>query len=213
MSTATIPTTSKPRKRRRVVRFVLLFLASALIAFCIYEWVEIRRQEARLDIIVADLDRSDPGWRITDIEAARMAYPSEAKNSALQVLGLKALLPSRPWPKWPFPELEDQPERLKTAQETMEKRLWLDHAGPPSGLEERRRSRGVGGRGQGSGKGPPARRNCQRTLSAGVGSRHDFVLLPHADSANLASICSTMMACCVLRTRMWPGRFWMCERC
>jgi hypothetical protein len=50
----------------------------------------------RLQEMLAELDRTDPGWRLEDIEAARATVPEE-QNSARCVMGASVLLP-RDWP-------------------------------------------------------------------------------------------------------------------
>ena len=49
----------------------------------------------RLQEAFAQLDRTDPGWRLQDIEAARAAVPDE-ENSALRVIDIGKRLPESP---------------------------------------------------------------------------------------------------------------------
>ncbi len=46
----------------------------------------------RLQAVLAEMDRTDPGWRLPDIEAARAVVP-DAKNSALRVMEASKHLP------------------------------------------------------------------------------------------------------------------------
>jgi hypothetical protein len=54
------------------------------------------KRASKLQTTLAELDRSDPGWRLEDIEAAREDVPEE-KNSANVVVAAARLLP-KPWP-------------------------------------------------------------------------------------------------------------------
>lgn len=56
----------------------------------------------KLQQTLAELDRSDPGWRLEVIEAAREDVPEE-ENSARVVVAAAQRLP-RPWPSFGFPE-------------------------------------------------------------------------------------------------------------
>ena len=49
----------------------------------------------RLKAALAEMDRTDPGWRLPDIEAARVVVP-DAENSALRVIAANKLLPQPP---------------------------------------------------------------------------------------------------------------------
>jgi hypothetical protein len=49
----------------------------------------------KLQAALADMDRTDPGWRLPDIEAARAVVP-DAENSALRVIEANKLLPQSP---------------------------------------------------------------------------------------------------------------------
>src|SRR2546429_1285580 len=61
----------------------------------------------RSQAAVAEADRSDPNWRLVDLENERALVPAE-ENSALQVLKACALIP-RPWPSPPEePDLLDR---------------------------------------------------------------------------------------------------------
>src|SRR6185437_13587807 len=60
------------------------------------------KKASKLQQMLAELDRSDPGWRLEDIEAAREEVPDE-ENSARVIVDAARLLP-RPWPTTNFPE-------------------------------------------------------------------------------------------------------------
>jgi hypothetical protein len=59
--------------------------------------------ERQLSETLAELDRTDPGWRLEDLEARRTVVADE-QNSALRALAAHALLPN-PWP--PFPSSDE----------------------------------------------------------------------------------------------------------
>lgn len=64
-------------------------------------WFWNRHQKAgKLQTMLAELDRSDPGWRLDDIEAARAFVPDE-ENSARVVVEAARLLPQK-WPPEDF---------------------------------------------------------------------------------------------------------------
>lgn len=89
---------AKPRRRwlKRIGCGLVVLLALALILSIPAISTAIRRHHAvgqRLDEALADLDRSDPGWRLSDIEAARAQIPEE-ENSARVVAKAGSLLPN-----------------------------------------------------------------------------------------------------------------------
>jgi hypothetical protein len=110
------PESVSPRRRwlRRLGLLFLLVLAGA------GGWLVYHRQQVnnRLQQALEELDRTDPGWRLEDIEAARAFVPDE-KNSALVVLAVARLLP-RSWPTQAFsdalprldPEFQLTPEQF-----------------------------------------------------------------------------------------------------
>ena len=62
---------------------------------------------------LAELDRTDPGWRLEELEARRPVIAAE-ENSAIRALAAHALLPS-PWPTYPSqnePTLEESVREL-----------------------------------------------------------------------------------------------------
>jgi hypothetical protein len=54
-------------------------------------------------VVLDELDRTEPGWRLEDIEAAREKIP-EQENSARIVIAASSLLP-QPWPSHDLPDL------------------------------------------------------------------------------------------------------------
>lgn len=73
-----------------------------ILGICAWAWRHHRIQE-RLDAALAELDRTDPGWRLADIEVAREQIP-EDENSARVIVAAARLLP-KDWPPKEFGEL------------------------------------------------------------------------------------------------------------
>src|SRR5262249_62394996 len=80
-------------KRRRLVR-VALILILVILALCCglgYRWLA---QERELREAIAEADRLDPGWRLSELEARRDPILDE-KKAAFQVLAVPQPLPAR----------------------------------------------------------------------------------------------------------------------
>jgi len=60
------------------------------------------KKASKLQATLAELDRSEPGWRLDDIEAARKEVPEE-DNSARVIVDAARFLPQQ-WPTKDFPE-------------------------------------------------------------------------------------------------------------
>jgi hypothetical protein len=95
------PMTTEPRpapRNRRLLRWTLGTLAlifALLLAGCGY-LVYLRFSDFGLSAVVANLDATDPGWRIDKIEAARKPV-DEKDNAALVVLGIAPQLGDEPF--------------------------------------------------------------------------------------------------------------------
>jgi hypothetical protein len=79
----------------RWVKRLLIALVTVLVGLSIPVVLELHaRSQARADLekIIAELDRTDPRWRLEDIEADRQPVPTE-KNSADTVIAAHRLLP------------------------------------------------------------------------------------------------------------------------
>lgn len=76
-------------KRLTLIGCLLLLLAIAL--GCFARWYYAFTGERELRGYMAELDATDPGWRLEDIEAARSVIPEE-DNSALVVVAAKSAL-------------------------------------------------------------------------------------------------------------------------
>src|SRR5262245_58856806 len=60
------------------------------------------RSPERLEAVVEELDRSDPTWRLEQMEAAREQLP-EGENSARVVMAVSRMLPK----SWPTTQIDD----------------------------------------------------------------------------------------------------------
>lgn len=130
---------TKPR-HRWLKRFGcgLLILALALLIPAASTWAWRRHlHQQRLDEMLAELDRADPGWRLEDIEAARERIPDE-ENSARVVIAASRLLPER-WPPKPFGDRFDHlaPEEQLAAEDFAWLKEELERVRPA--LEEARK--------------------------------------------------------------------------
>ncbi len=133
---ATTPAAARGRRLLRESGAALVLIAAVVVFIINQRW-----HRARLEVAeaAAEADRLDPDWRFENIEAERRLPPPE-RNSALQVLKAKSLLPRR-WPDLPPAEDDGQaaPElsRLLTAREVRRLREALTQAGPA--LDEARK--------------------------------------------------------------------------
>ncbi len=94
----------KPRRRwtfwlKRLGNVLLL----AAIAFVIRQAWRHHAVTKKLEEVVAEIDRAEPGWRLSEIEAAREQIPEE-ENSARIVVASAKLLPRN----WPTPEFHER---------------------------------------------------------------------------------------------------------
>jgi hypothetical protein len=116
----------QPRWRRRLL-FVFFLLAGVGAAGAGFLWYTSRAARQTLADVIAEIDRTDPGWRWDDLQAAR-ATPPDEQNSALQLLAAKKLLPSD-WKQEPvsfqLSEVPDQeqltPEQRKSLEAELQK--------------------------------------------------------------------------------------------
>src|SRR5262249_51460829 len=90
------------RKPSRWLWWLLLVLLVGFAALVVAWLVGTYRDQQYLAVVMAELDRTDPGWRWEEIEAGRHRLPTEGDGARN---GLKAdeLLPG-PWPSNAFYE-------------------------------------------------------------------------------------------------------------
>lgn len=102
-----------PKRRFSLRRMALWTLGGAIVLGIGVFGLDEYRTSRRLGSTVADLDATDPGWRLEEIEAARAVVP-ERQNSAALCRELRGLFPA-PWPDTGFVEKMTRntlPERL-----------------------------------------------------------------------------------------------------
>jgi hypothetical protein len=108
-------------RRRLLIGIPLIFGFLVGEFFLSYYWAG-----RQLNETLAELDRTDPGWRLGDLEARRTVVPEE-ENSALRALAAHALLPN-PWPPSPAgnePTLEDSVHALAAPVQLSPRQLEL----------------------------------------------------------------------------------------
>lgn len=83
-TTAPTPATALPHRRRwprYLIGIVLVFVGIPTVLYQAFKWHSTNDVES----IIAELDRTDPNWRLDDLEAARESLTPE-ENSALLVI-------------------------------------------------------------------------------------------------------------------------------
>jgi hypothetical protein len=113
-----------PLRRRRWWRWPLRVFLILLVGATLLVWSYGHRHREAVAAVreaVAELDRTDPGWRLQDIEAARTVIP-DAENSA-QVVGAAYPLTPRDWPPRELSErCREIPPQVRLDDDTNE---WL----------------------------------------------------------------------------------------
>jgi hypothetical protein len=97
----TPPSGDEPRRPRRLwlrISVAVLVLIAAGVAMRYF--FNQRQAQSRLQRIIDDLDASDLGWRLEEIEQARAVVP-DAENSARLVVAVRRRLPGN-WPPQPL---------------------------------------------------------------------------------------------------------------
>jgi predicted Zn finger-like uncharacterized protein len=74
-----------------------------------------------LEEALAERDRTEPGWRMADLQRKRAVIP-DSENSALVVMAAKKLLPAD-WPKWPVKAGAFDTERQAQERQAFEESL------------------------------------------------------------------------------------------
>lgn len=113
-----------PRRRRRWVRRVLLILTILLLAgaglilgvraYLVHQF------DKELERVMAELDKTDPGWRLEEIMASREKIPDK-DNAAHYILTAGKLVP-RGWPD-PRPVRRKPPAALGEPEKTLPERV------------------------------------------------------------------------------------------
>src|SRR5947209_7649215 len=100
MSAEPEPPSSYPWRAVTFWLFVLVVLV--VLGFVGHLWYQRHEAERRLNRMVAELDRDEPGWRLEDLQAAREKIP-DAEIGALVVISVGEKLPK----SWPPAPVED----------------------------------------------------------------------------------------------------------
>jgi hypothetical protein len=101
------------RRWRKACVYILLLLACAMLFPVGFVYWQRRQAFDELQAVLAETDRTDPGWRLEDLEAARRVVPDE-RNGALVVLAAHHKLPAD-WSSDVADELHNAPPPLKLA--------------------------------------------------------------------------------------------------
>jgi hypothetical protein len=112
-----LESSTPPRPRLRwLKRLGGAVLIAALVVVAVLAWQR-GEKASKLQQMLADMDRREPGWRLDDLEAAREPIPDE-ENSARVVVAAARLLP-RDWPPKGFDErfVRLAPEEQLTADQ------------------------------------------------------------------------------------------------
>ena len=96
------PDTEPAQRRFSLGRFVLWCLGGLIVLGIGAFGLDQIRSSRRLETTLADLDETDPRWRLEEIEAARVTIP-DAQNSAILCRKLVSLLGGK-WPDSKFDE-------------------------------------------------------------------------------------------------------------
>ena len=108
--------------KSRWAKRILIALVTVLVILSIPVGLELyARSQARADLekIIAELDRTDPRWRLEDIEVDRQPVPADM-NSAKTVVGAHRLLP-KTWDPKIYAELEDFPPPITLRKDQADK--------------------------------------------------------------------------------------------
>lgn len=99
------PPAFRPRRRGRTV--VLLILLPLLVLAGVYIFFALTANR-ELESAIAAIERTDPRWRLNDIEADRTVLP-DANNAALTAMGTKPMMPAK-WPIWIMSQQGNDPK-------------------------------------------------------------------------------------------------------
>ncbi len=93
--------TSKPRRGIDYRKLILGWLLLVALFVAIQMFWNRSKMARRLQETLAELDRSEPGWRLEEIEAARDQMPDEENSAHVLIEATQHL--SQPWPPPGFP--------------------------------------------------------------------------------------------------------------
>ncbi len=115
---------------KRLVLGAGLFVLMLTVLAIIQSSFQHSREEAAFEKTIADLDETDPGWRLEDIENARPHVPDEQNSATVVLAAIRLLLPPVFRTNAP-PLLPTHPPELFNAKQVslLEKYLTARHAG------------------------------------------------------------------------------------
>jgi hypothetical protein len=119
-----------PRRSSRRWLLWLLFLISPVVLTLFGILFTRFTGTLRLEEAIAEADRLDPGWSMSDLEASRRPFPEPEKNGMDHVLRVKAAMPKGMWPAWPFPQFNDDPSYLGEVRQAMNDSLTGERDSP-----------------------------------------------------------------------------------
>ncbi len=124
-STTSVPGQSTRRWRRPRTFLWLLVIVPLVLAIGVSLYLRVGGG-LRLEEALAQADRTDPTWRIDDLEAERRPFPEAGKNGIDQVLKIQAAMPKSVWPNWTFPGVPDDPALVRALRTQMEESFEVD---------------------------------------------------------------------------------------
>jgi hypothetical protein len=93
--------TTRPRRRLDYRKLIVVWLLLVVLFVAIQMFWNRSKMEGKLQEALSELDRSDPGWRLEEIEAARDQMPDEENSAHVLIEATHHL--SQPWPPPGFP--------------------------------------------------------------------------------------------------------------
>src|SRR5436305_14504192 len=105
------PQTPRRRNWSRLLRRSVLSILVLVPIGGAADHVYCLRERQRLAAALAELDATDPGWRLEDIEAARAVVP-EQENSAPLILTAYSQIPQKIYTLEPFDLINNGPPNV-----------------------------------------------------------------------------------------------------
>jgi hypothetical protein len=134
-TSSSTPTSSRPR--RRLWRGLLGTLVVIVISLVVRQIYWHSRVADELERAVQELDATEPGWQLADLEAAR-PVPPDKDNSALVAQSVARMLTTH-WPPSDFERLPDDLEPQRLLDEKRAAALRAERDGLHSALAEARK--------------------------------------------------------------------------
>ncbi len=95
----------------------MLFLVALVIGMQFYLY----RSQIKLDAMIEETDRIDPGWRLEQTEPQRPAPHSAGGLNNLEIIqaAVEHFPKPLPWPCWPFPQYDNNKSTALFARKAM----------------------------------------------------------------------------------------------